>query len=117
MKAAKEVEIQNTLKVLAEKITIIESNHKKLFNTITASESSMRVLLNSTIEVYFKRLTDRLGSLVDEKYSNIHNSILSYACGSGTTKETVIQAVELSISSDNIQKYIKKYMDELSLIR
>ena len=52
-KSNKEAEKENSLSEINKKLLAIESNQSKMLNTITATEYSMRVLINSTIEVYF----------------------------------------------------------------
>ena len=83
-----------------------------------STTSDIKTYLDSRLTIYFNTLESKLKEFVDAKYELLHNrEYIEKNKENQTTEENVLQAIEIAISTENIDKNIKKYMNELMKLR
>jgi len=91
-----------------------------LLSMFQSSENTLKTLVDRKIELFFQEIGGTINDLVDSKYLSIHDrTYLTPTANTpiAKTKEEVQLTVELVINDKSIDENIKKYIDELSLIR
>jgi len=114
-KSKKEIDHENLNKTLEK----LEDRLKNFFlSQIKASEQSLKSHLENRVQLYFDEIGERIAELIDHKYAQVHDrTYTTKSLDCSLSKEDVLQAVEFAISTENIEKSVKKYMKEFSLIQ
>ena len=101
----------------------LEDKLKIIFSSmIKTSENTLKTFLDNKVQLYFQKIGGTISDLVDSKYSSVHDRTYLTPIAANTSigvksKEEVLLTIELVINDKSINEYIKKYIDELSLIR